>query len=143
MRGRPLVHWLVFCAIWAGLLLPLLSVSSKAVKEDPQETREKSSETAKESVWVNWRFTEPPARAVISIDGEEVWRAKNPEGHRIEELAEIGWPSGKLELEMIVEWDADGHRAVELKLEPIDAAPVVVTRFSEGKLMREKVVVER
>jgi len=145
MSGRPLAHWMLFCLCWGLLLIPMIRLSS-ALPTQPRSTAALEAVEQKQQtvpIWINWRFTEPPESAAIAIDGEECWRMAAPAGERIEELAELEWPEGGFELEMRVEWAAAAQRAVELKLEPVDGVPVTITRFSSGKVLEGRTVVER
>jgi len=70
MRGRPIIHWLLFLGFWTCLALPIVLVTRGGRTVE----RTLSSEGTSVMTWVSLRFSEEPSCFELVQHDKVLWR---------------------------------------------------------------------
>jgi len=142
VRGRPLVEWLVFSAVWLLLLVPLRHVTGgRTVEASPAGVVSAAigDESGREQAWVRLRFSEPPTVFTVYAGDEVLWTETGPDAE-MEQLVALPSTAGGLELEAV--WIGAGRRAVELVVDPVEGKSWRRVLWTEARVLRERLVKE-
>ncbi len=120
MRGRPLIELLMFAAVWALMLLPVLHVTGgrKMFFPTSDDAGLSVDETALQG-WLTVRFSEAPLFFKIYADDIVVWDVNEPET----DMDELLVLKSEARLRLDAHWSTPGRRAIELLFEPLEGPP--------------------
>lgn len=142
MRGRPLLEWLGFVAVWAVLLIPLLHVTGGGSGRPVTEVvREVAGETARVPVWLRVTFSEPPQSLVVYSDGDEILR-ETAVTAEIEQLVDVVLGADGPALAIEAKWLQAERRAVEIVVVPVEGRAWRALLWRETASLRERLVFE-
>ncbi len=140
MRGRPLIEWLGFVAVWALLLIPLLHVTGGgAGRPVAAVASDVAGAAMRVPVWLRVTFSELPDSLVVYSDGDEVWREAAVSAEN-EQLVDIVLGPGGPDLEIEAQWPREGRRAVAVVVEPVEGRSWRALLWSETTRLRESLV---
>jgi hypothetical protein len=137
MSGRPILECICFALLWGVLMIPLRAITRP--QENVSETHETQQKPAKEvsTIWVNVRFTEPPAHFSLQSNGDTIWEETDPD-HQQEELIDIQWEDhtqGNIALHAT--WNTQANRATEVRLSFLNGPQKVATIWHDGADLQE------
>ncbi len=141
MRGRPLVEWFCFTAVWALLLIPLLHVTGGGAGPVAAVVPDGAIAAVGVPVWLRVKFSEPPDSLVVYSGGDEVWREAAVSAEN-EQLVDIVLGPDGPELEFSAQWPREGRRAVAVVVEPVEGRSWRALLWSEAASLRERLVFE-
>ncbi len=142
MRGRPLIEWVCFVAVWTLLLIPLRHVTSGgAVSPLAAVESEGVVEGVRVPGWLRLTFSESPDSLVVYTGGDEIWReaAVAPE---TEQLLDLVIGKGGPDLEIELQWSHKGRRAVAVEVEPVEGRAWRAFLWREAAGLRERLEFE-
>jgi len=142
MRGRPLIEWLLFAAVWALLLVPLLHVTGGGAGRRPVAVAQAGAvDTVRVPVWLRLAFSEAPDGFSVYAGGDVVWHETSV-SVEMEQLVELVMGPGGPELELEAQWAGGGRRAVTVVMEPVEGRVRRAVVWGESARLRERMVFE-
>ncbi|MBU0676694.1 MAG: hypothetical protein KJ626_01130 [Verrucomicrobia bacterium] len=127
MRGRPVIQWILFACLWAGLVNPIVHVTRGRTAAVAPAAKESSSTR----VWVSVRFSGRPEYFVLEQGDVSLWAEDKPVS--LEYEREIPLVLDKFGTEVTLKAKLDGAvTAVEVKLEPEGLSACSRTVWVEG-----------
>lgn len=127
MRGRPIIQWIIFLAIWACLALPVALVTRGGrTAQNPQDTHSSSVKT-----WVSLRFSAEPAHFELLQDGNALWREAPADGTEFEHAFPVSIDEFGAELTLRSRMPAG---AIEITVEPDELSERSQTLWVDGEV---------
>jgi len=114
MRGKPLIQWIAFTALWMLLLIPVLRVTRQTAPAAVPSTAPAGERVA---VWLSLRFSNDPESFGVYQGQELLWAEARPEGRMFERQVSMILDSSGAEINLVAAL-ADEEHAVEVALEP-------------------------
>ncbi len=140
MKGSPLFEWFCFALVWGLLLIPLLRVSGGMGRLDALPVALPPVESQVEPVWVRISFSEAPLSFSLISAAGPVWRETAPDNEMEQMVDLVILRDAGPALELEVRWAANGRRAVEVVVAPLEGASWRTTLWVNGDGTRESLV---
>lgn len=135
MRGRPLLEWALFMAVWLLLLIPLRVLTSHDAA--PARTVGPTA-AARQPAWMTLRFSVVPSRFSIEQESTVLWEHDAPDRHFSDREVSLALHEGAADIVVKVEWPGSGVlKAVEVRLVPDELEEVSQTVWAEGDVLEE------
>lgn len=121
MRGRPLLHWVLFLLAWTALLYPVIRVT----QGDQAAPQPATMHTGTSTAWVSLRFSQAPHAFELRQGGRSLWNEEEP---------------GRLVFErtLPVEFDRFGAELNLAARLPDSVTAVEVAVESDGRALRSR-----
>ncbi len=116
MRGRPVIQWVMFIAVWCGLFIPIRLVTSTEAGRAKENATKSSVALVSEPVWMSLRFSSDPASFSIIQDEKVMWEESQPDGRFFEKALPLRMQPEGLEF-MVVARVSGAGTAMEVKAE--------------------------
>jgi hypothetical protein len=120
MRGRPLLQWFVFVAVWLLLLIPIFLVTRPVTGAAKSNA---AAPLATEPSWVSLRFSSDPVSFAIHQDDQIIWSEEKASGRFFEKAIPLNL-------------DPDGVEFVVSARVPEIETAIEVTFESSGRPLR-------
>ena len=126
MRGRPIIQWLLFLGLWAGLALPIALITRS--EQTVQESR--NAEDSSVMTWLTLRFSTQPAHFELLQNDTVLWQETSPDGLEFETALPIS--IDEFGAEFVFKSSTPAAGAIEITVEPDERQQRSQTLWVDG-----------
>jgi len=126
MRGRPVIHWVLFLAAWACLAIPIALVTRGGKTARTTQV----TDSASVMTWISLRFSAEPSHFELLQHDKVLWRESPAEGTEFENSFPVS--IDEFGAELILRSSLPGTSAIEITVEPDERPERSQTLWLDG-----------